>query len=541
MPPRLRLLCHKTAQPGRPRRRAQLARLVAAAATLTSVASCTAVTTGAGTPATHSASATASPTTPAAVPTVDFSDCSKLIDASAAGIAADRAKNLTFSCGKAAVPRNYANPTGAKISLFILKVHDKTKTGQKPLFVNPGGPGGSGVLTAVSLAGTVSQNLLNSFDIVGFDPRGVGLSSPLSCIPSSTLDQLFAANPDVRTPTGLQQAETMYQGIAAGCVAKYGRSLADYNTVETAQDMDLLRQALGNQPLNYLGFSYGTRLGAVYASMYPKTIRTAVFDGAVDPVASDLTNAENQLKGFEQAFDQFAADCATKPQCNVIGPARPAVMALLATANTTGGIPSSNTADPRRATSGLILTAVASALYDQASWPDLAAAILAAQKGDSKELLALADQYTQRDSHGKYTNIWDANTAISCNDARQTFSGPQVQQIATDWASKYPMFGLNFAASLLQCTGWPPSGHPVPTDVNASGSKPLLVVGTLHDPATPYAGAVTLASALGTGELLSWDGEGHTAYGKSPCIDNAVNAYLISDTLPPPNTTCPAK
>lgn len=511
---------------------------------------CTTVTAGKGVHGSSSAiasdSPTAPPTTPPAVPAVAFKDCSGLFDPTAAGISAARAKNLVFSCGNATVPQNYADLTGATLSLFVLKVHDKLAKDPKVLMVNPGGPGASGAITAVGLAGTLADEILTSFDIVGFDPRGVGLSSPVTCAADDATDNmvkdaLFAADPDVRTADGLAQAASLYQPFTTGCITKYGAGLADYNTIETAQDMELLRKSLGNQPLNYLGYSYGTRLGAVYASLFPTAIRTAVLDGAVDPVAADLTSDQNQLAGFEQAFDQFAADCATRAACSPIGDPRSAVQQLLTTA-AADGIANSNTADPRRATTGRILSGVAQALYSQSLWADLGAAILAARKGDGRQLIALSDQYYQRDSQGKYTNLWDANTAVLCNDNRESFDAAQIQQIAVDWGQKYPLFGVYFAGQLFQCVGWPPSNHPVPDTVKAAGSKPIVVVGTVHDPATPYAGATSLVNALGTGVLLSWDGEGHTAYGgKSACIDKAVNAYLIADTVPAANITCPAK
>jgi pimeloyl-ACP methyl ester carboxylesterase len=377
------------------------------------------------------------------------------------------------------------------------------------------------------------------YDIVGFDPRGVGLSTPISCVSNTEKDVVTSASPNVLTAAGFAQAKALAKTVAQSCSGKYGTALADFNTVETARDMDYLRAGLGLTHLNYLGFSYGTELGGVYAHLAPSRVGYMVLDGAVDPLTSDVAAFGNQLGGFEGAFNQFAADCLHRSECAGLGNPRQVVYDLVKRADTTP-IPTSNSADHRTATSALVLTGVLSALYSKSEWRQLGDALKAAQGGDSKGLLALADEYNQRNPDGTYSNIYDANTAISCNDSKPGPTDAEITATAQQWVIKYPMFGRWSAASLFSCQQWQPARTPVPLPTAATNPK-VLVVGNLHDPATPYQGAIDLAKTMGNAALLSWNGEGHTSYLKgSSCIDNYVNNFLVRGALPPANTTCPA-
>lgn len=469
---------------------------------------------------------------------IDFTDCSGQFRQA---ISSAKASKLTFSCGRLAVPLDYSQPAGPTIGIYVLKIHSKS---QRPadrlgsLLINPGGPGSSGVFSAASLVTSLSQTVLDHFDIVGFDPRGVGLSDPVQCTSDSQKDLLTAANPDVRTAAGRAAARRLYTTVANACVAKYGTALGDYNTEATARDMDRIRAALGDSLLNYLGFSYGTELGAVYAHLFPSRIRTAVLDGAVDPEASELTQAERQVQGFHDAFDQFAADCRTRPACAVLGDPRAAVTALIAAADRSP-IHSTRPGETRAASGGVVITAVVAALYNSGRWDALGQALVAARKGDSAQLFALADSYSERDeSTGHYTNLLDANLVISCNDSTLNVTDDLVATTAAQWSAKYPIFGRNAAASLYACVGWPASDQPLPSSVSAPGAPPILVVGTLHDPATPYADTAALAKAIGSGVVLTWDGQGHTAYLRSQCVTEKVDEYLVT-TKAPAITSCP--
>lgn len=493
--------------------------------------------TGSAAPATGttSPSGTALPPQPAA----RFSDCSSLFDFGAIQFPAGRRAKLTFSCARISVPLDYADPQGRTITLQLLKVHSSdNRSGKGSLLVNPGGPGASGVELAVGLATQVSDDLLANFDLVGFDPRGVGLSSPVRCISDGQKDVLNASNVDVRTPQGFARAKELATQVARGCSDKYGAALAQFDTVNTARDMDRIRQAVGDPLLNYLGFSYGTELGAQYAHLFPDTIRVAVLDGAVNPLTDDITSFANQLDGFEKSFDQFAADCAKKGYCTDLPDPRKAVYELVDKADA-NPIPTSAAGDDRKATGAIVLTGVLSALYSSSSWPQLARAITSAQDGDAKGLFTLADQYNQRYANGTYSNITDANTTIACNDSKAGPSDATIRSTADAWTKAYPMFGLWAAQSLFSCQVWQPR-RTVPELPTARTPNTLLVVGNLNDPATPYQGAKDLAKTLGNAEVLTWDGEGHTSYLQgSDCIDGHVEKYLIDGTLPPAGTTCP--
>jgi pimeloyl-ACP methyl ester carboxylesterase len=529
-------------------RRSLVPGLIAAAVAVGLVAGCTSSSGGhpegpTTPPSTSSAttSQTDPPTSPAALPsTITFSDCSNLFNLSAAGIPEERRQKLQFSCGQLPVPVDYAHPSSGQLNIEVIRIHYNAQPNRVgSLLVNPGGPGGSGLFLAISLAGSLSDDVLQHFDLIGFDPRGVGLSAPIKCQSDADETKALALDADVRTAHGRQVAKQAASAFAHSCVKKYGSKLAHFNTVETAQDMDRIRAAVGDSQLNYLGFSYGTELGAVYAHLFPKRIRVAVLDGAVDPLTTGnaITSNEQQIAGFEDAFYQFAADCKKRTACKALGDPRTAVTALEHKANAKP-IPSSKHSDKRRATGGNVLYAVVSALYSQQAWPQLGTALIQAQHGDAQGLLALNDQYSELGDDGHYSNLLDVFQVVSCNDQKSDPSDAAVAAAATRWATKYPLFGLWSAASLVQCQPWPKQRHPVPPET-AAGSAPILVVGNLHDPATPYSGAVHLTSTLGTGVLLTWDGQGHTSYGQSSCIDAKVNAYLIQKALPASKTTCP--
>jgi len=475
----------------------------------------------------------ASPT----VPRASFNDCSRLLYVDRIPVPPSLKGKITFGCATVSVPLDYGHPGGRHIDIQLFRVHDSDNTnGLGSLLVNPGGPGASGVELAIGLLGEISPRVLARFDLVGFDPRGVGLSSPIECLSDQQKDDFNAFSPDVLTQSGFLQAKTMATQIASDCSSKYGSALAFYNTVDTARDMDLIRQAVGDQKMNYLGFSYGTELGSIYAHLFPDRVRVAVLDGAVDPTLDDIASFANQVQGFEQAFDQFAASCSRSPSsCPGLSAPRQTTLQVVAAAQATP----LSTGQNRRLTSSLALTGVIEALYSQSQWPTLARAISAARSGDGSGLLHLADEYYQRSSDGTYSNLIDANLTIGCNDAKPGPTDTQIRQTAQQWDQQYPLFGLWSAASLFSCQQWQPDRTPVPLPV-AKTPVTVLVVGNLHDPATPYAGAKHLAAAMGNARVLTWDGEGHTSYLQgSSCVDNAVNTYLLTQELPAVGRVCP--
>jgi pimeloyl-ACP methyl ester carboxylesterase len=491
---------------------------------------------GAATPAPPSGAPSQPPASPTAEP-VSFTDCTSVIKPQIAKQPGGN-RDLKFGCGRLQVPLDYTDPGGQSIGLFLIRVHfgaQQQRIGS--LLVNPGGPGGSGLDAAVGLGLQLPLELLRRFDLVGFDPRGVGLSNPIECISDQLKDRGIALDPDARTAAEYAAQVTVARESAQGCSQKYGDALEHYNTEETARDMDLVRQAVGDKELSYLGYSYGTRLGSVYAQLFPDRVRALVLDGAVDPVQGEVAAAETQARGFENAYSQFTASCRSRPGCKVGPDARAFLTALLATARR-APIRSSKAGEQRRATAGYVLLAAVSALYDQNDWDDLESALAEAKAGDAAGIFDLTDRYTQRDPSGKYSNIVDASLAINCADSPDKIAEATVRAKLTEWRRKYPLFGTSLALGLLGCQQWLGPRHPLPR-VRAAGSPPILVIGTTNDPATPYASAGVLARALARGVLLTWDGEGHTAYPKTPCVTRAVDGYLIDLRVPRAGTSCP--
>ncbi len=479
----------------------------------------------------------AAPVSPTISP-LAFDDCTSTIAPQLRGQpGADRP--LKFFCGRLRVPLDYRAPATKAIELFLIRVRlagQQKRLGS--LVVNPGGPGGSGVDAAVGLSLTLPTDLMKRFDVVGFDPRGVGLSAPVECIPASLKDRAIALDPDARTEAQYREQVEVAKEISGACQRKYGTELKHYNTEETARDMDLVRQAVGDPKLTYLGYSYGTRLGAVYAHLFPKRVRALVLDGAVDPKAGEATAAETQAKGFERAFDQFAAGCRNRGATCLIGPDPRAAMRQALARARRAPVASGRT-DPRKATAGHVLLAAISALYDEEDWPQLESAIAEVNSGTAGGVFDLVDRYVQRNPQGEFSNLIDANTAINCSDTKERVPEATVRRALAKWRTAYPLFGSALALGLIGCQQWAAPRQPPPA-VKAAGAPPLLVVGTVNDPATPYASAKVLARTLATGRLLTWRGEGHTAYPKTPCVTAAVNAYLVSLKVPKTGATCSA-
>ena len=450
---------------------------------------------------------------------------------------------VLFECGKVAVPQDWNTavdgkaPDGQNFEIEVMRARSD-RQGQRigSLVTNPGGPGASGFDFTVYLAGQLAP-VLQRFDLIGFDPRGVGRSAPVKCISDSDMDASFGYEPDPVSDADFQGAVALSRKIADGCDAKYGEDLRLFSTEQAARDIDAIRTALGDEKLTYLGFSYGTLLGAVYARLFPKGIRAMVLDGAVDPRQSPVAGSEGQALGFERAFANFTAWCRQNARACQIGPdARAAVLSALDTARTNPV----RGDDGRRATAGWVLYAIVSSLYSEQAWPFLARGMSELRGGDPGLVFLLADSYAERDPNGKYSNLFDANNAVNCADSAEYPTVATIRTLQADWRKKYPIFGSLLALSMLTCAVWPGKPDPYPVGP-ATGSPPIVVVGTKGDPATPYEATPELAQLLGTGTVVTWEGEGHTAYPSTSCIRNAVDAYLIDLKVPARNLTCPAR
>ena len=454
------------------------------------------------------------------------------------------ASGMEYDCATVSVPEDWANPSNGKtFDIAMIRVHSQSQHDRiGSLLINPGGPGGSGIELAVYLSfgqalGGLPTAVTDQFDIIGFDPRGVGRSDPIKCISGADQDASFAAVPDPVKQADFDAFVALNKKIATECGTKYGTELPYFSTEQAAKDMDALRTAVGDDKLSYLGFSYGTLLGATYAQLYPTKIRAMVLDGAVDPKQNYIQSSESQAKGFERAFTNFSTWCKQTPdKCPIAPDARKAVTDALAAA---GKNPVKG-ADGRTATSGWIFVAVISSLYTESGWTTLADAVASLKQGNPKGIFDLADQYAERQSDGSYSNLFDANLAVNCADTKDAPSAAEVRTLQAQWRTKYPLFGAPLAVGMLPCTFWPGARDPYPAGA-ATGAPPIVVVGTTGDPATPYENTADLASMLGVGHVLTWEGEGHTAYPSTQCIVNAVDNYLIALKVPQEGLHCPAK
>jgi pimeloyl-ACP methyl ester carboxylesterase len=413
------------------------------------------------------------------------------------------------------------------------------------LVVNYGGPGDPGTQTLRLAGKTIPAAVRARFDIVSFDPRGTGASKPIDCIDDPTADRLYAEDPTPDTPADLTR---FYAGtntsvdLVKACIDKFGTWLAEVGTRNVARDLERLRSALGDPKLTYLGYSYGTVLGAVYAQMYPKRVRAMVLDSAVDlsdtPQQEELGNAQ----GFEKALDSFLADCAARTSCRFHSDGDPetALTALRDRFESGLRLP---TTDGRRAGVAAFYLALVAALYDkQQGWPALAAALQAAEQSDGTILQLLADTYTGRDAKGHYDNIQEAIGSIRCadrDDAKESFDS--YRNTFEQYSTQFPLLGRLVGGSPIGCDPRLPAVAPGEQvgDVRVTDAPPILIVGTTNDPATPYAGAVDLQQRIAHSRLLTFNSTEHGSYAKNiPCIDNKVNRYLLTLKLPPAGARC---
>ncbi|WP_409329272.1 alpha/beta hydrolase [Trujillonella humicola] len=520
--------------------RASRGLLAAASGLLLAVTGCT--SSGNGDDADSTAAAettTAAPTTPATdVEPIELQDCTDEI----LGLGVANPRSLAYECGYLDVPISYEEADSETLPMFVLRARFPGQTDRiGSLVVNPGGPGGSGADAALSLSQTLPEDVLGRFDLIGFDPRGVGLTTPVECFTDEQKDQFFSDEPRPVQPEQLDAVLGLYDEIAASCAEQYGDALGAFNTVDTARDMDRLRAALGDEQLTFLGYSYGTTLGSTYAELFPEQVRALVLDAAVDPTADAQANAEAGAAGLEAGFDAFAASCTGLISgCPVSDDPRQYVNDLLGEA-AAAPIPSSVPGETRQATPGIVMTAVTAAMYDPASWPQLSQSLRAARDGDAAGLFSLADSYSQRRADGSYANLFDANLAINCADTPEdvTFSRDDIAALAADWGARFPLFGADSAAALYLCSVWEAPRTPLP-ERDAEGSEPIVVIGNAGDPITPIQGSVDMAETLDSGVLVTWEGQGHTAYPRTECVTGAVNAYLIDLAVPQDGLTCPA-
>ncbi len=454
--------------------------------------------------------------------------------------------NPAVQCARLTVPLDYADPGGATATIGVLRLRATGAPTERigSLLVNPGGPGGSGMSLAAQFAagaGGGGDGLPRHFDLVGFDPRGVGASQP--AIRCRTTAEIDAERLDLDidpSPAGVASTEAEEATFHRRCVERVGTDvLANVGTRDAAHDMDVLRAALGDDRLTYLGYSYGTRLGTEYARQFPLNVRAMVLDGALDPTQSLLELNIAQYVGFQQAFDAFATACAAQPSCWLDRPAgqadasyqqlvRPLIAKPLKVGDRTLGYPDA-------------VIGTLTALYSSQSWGALDAALTGLRTGDGTVLLSLADSYFRRDPGG-YANSDDAYNVIMCADEPPIDDPAKALEMSRRTRAAAPFLDPGTPPSAARgrdtCAAWPVAPTRTPGAPQVDRLPPVLVISTTGDPATPYANGVSLARQLHA-RLLTFEGTQHTvALQGVPCVDDAVSAYLTDLTLPAPGTRC---
>jgi pimeloyl-ACP methyl ester carboxylesterase len=442
----------------------------------------------------------------------------------------------TLECGTVAVPLDYQNPGGSTIEIAVAR-HPAEVPSERigSLVINPGGPGGSGIDDLPNELSVLTPELLDRFDIVSFDPRGVGRSSPVEC-PSEDASASGSAGPTVdpvpTTPATEAALLANDREFAAQCEAASGSILPFVGTVDTARDLDRIREALGDAQLTFIGHSYGTLLGATYSQEFPTHVRAMVLDGAIDPALSTTQYVSDQASSLESELQSFFTWCASNNDC-AWRPTGDPTVALLGLIQRTRTQPLSLAGG---GTAGVaeIYDALLAGLESQSSWVTLGQSLAQIQSGNG----TLVSQMSNRYETGGSSNAAEAEQAIDCLDHPVDRNPTSYPAIAASLGKTAPVFGPLLGWGLLGCATWPALPTRSPAPVDDEGAPPILVVGTTGDPVTPYAWAVALSKELSGGRLLTWQGQSHVAYFYSPCIRAQVQSYLVDGVLPAPGYVC---
>ncbi|KAB1147607.1 alpha/beta hydrolase [Streptomyces luteolifulvus] len=447
-----------------------------------------------------------------------------------------------WQCATMKAPLDWDEPKGDTIGLALIRAGTSGPAGERigSLIFNFGGPGGSGVTTLPAFGADYAR-LRTRYDLVSFDPRGVGRSAPVECEDDQQLDIRFQqdATPDDATErTEYLDSTKEFNGA---CEKNSEKVLPHVRTTDAARDMDLMRQVLGDAKLHYFGISYGTELGGVYAHLFPKNVGRAVFDAVVDPTQNPEQGSLGQARGFQRALDNFAADCTSQVEDCPVGDTAQDVKDRIATLLRDLDRKPIPGIFPRQLTQTAATNGIAQALYSKDFWPYLTEGLEQAYNGDGRVLMALSDAMNGRNENGEYSNLVPANIAINCADDKPRYTVGYVERKLPEFRAASPVFGDFLAWGMVSCTDWAVPGAGDHPDVSAPGSAPILVVGNTGDPATPYEGTRKMVDALGegVGVELTYRGQGHGAYDSgNRCVQDAVNGYLLDGKVPPARTVC---
>ncbi|WP_308282832.1 alpha/beta hydrolase [Pseudonocardia nigra] len=450
-----------------------------------------------------------------------------------------------FDCTFLEVPLDYSDPGGevARIAMLRQKALDpEARIGS--VFTDPGGPGGSGVSFLPVLASLIGEGeLAQKFDLIGFDPRGVGFSEPtIDCSNAAEIDAERADLDIDPSPEGVAQTEAEYREFAQRCVERVGLDvLANVGTRDVARDLRIAHQVVGDEQLTYVGYSYGTQIGAEFADQFPEAVRAMVLDGAVDPAQDPVESRLTQARGFQRAFENFAAWCAGQAECplGTDPAAASAQLQELVRPLITTPIPAQET---RELGYNDAMLGVITALYSEALWPVLQEGLVGLAQGDGSILLALSDAYYERAPDGTYSNLLEAFQVINCADTEGLMDRDLALEISRRSLEIAPFYdpGTGPSPALELCSFWPVPPTSEPGPVEAPELPTVLVVSSTGDPATPYEDGVALAEQLDA-LLLTVENDGHTValQGTNTCADQIAVRYLVDLTLPASDTTCP--
>jgi pimeloyl-ACP methyl ester carboxylesterase len=455
----------------------------------------------------------------------------------------DCKEDKKFECSEIQVPVDYQNPGDASLILALKKLPAKQSSNKVgSLLINPGGPGGSGTDYVTYAEDAFGKRLMDSFDIIGFDPRGVALSTPLDCLTDKEVDEFIAFDGTPDNDQELKESMQLSINLANGCLAVENNLIAHVGTQEAARDMDIIREIVGDAKLYYFGASYGSYLGGMYAELFPEKVGRLVLDGAVDPSLSGQQQSFDQAIGLDTALKRFVADCPKYDDCPLTNTGDEGIKEIRNFLDSLDATPLKTEDPDRELTQSMGVYAVAGFLYNDEWWSYMRQSLASAFKGDGTDLLTIVDLFNERQDDGTFaTNSTEAIYAINCFDQPSSASEEEVKQLAKDWVKDAPIFGDYLAWGNLACTIWPVKDPNPITKFSAIGAAPIVVVGTKFDPATPYKWALGLSSQLTSSVLLTYEGDGHTAYMRgSECIDNEIENYLVEGIIPAKDISCPA-
>lgn len=443
-------------------------------------------------------------------------------------------------CGELKVPLDYAQPQGATIQLSVFERPAQDPNGRLGAIVlNPGGPGASGIDFARSSDQVLSPTLLNKFDIVGFDPRGVGASSPIACINNQQTDELLANLGSPIDELQFNDSVSVAASVGTGCQANSPDLTPNIGTVPAAKDMDILRAALGEPKLNYMGLSYGTFLGLTYADLFSNNVGKFVLDGVIDPSLTNAQLAQGQADGFQLSLSRFIANCITLFDCPLPKSQDAGLKKIDDWLESVARQPIPATPG-RPLTKDLAVTGILSAMYEpEDGWPQLRLALADGFRGNGKTMLRMVDSFTGRQANGNFAdNSVEALYAVNCLDRPDRENPQQTEQLGQQWNTSAPTFGAEMAWSNLPCYGWPAPATDAPHPIAAAGAAPIVLIGSKYDPATPYQWAVNVSHQLAQSVLVTSSKDGHTGLFRGKCVDGFVDRVYTGDAVPLDPVNC---